>query len=283
MKRDNAATLQWPQAPVRVDRRGSLNPRIESWAGRRVWLVGASSGIGAALADALARLGARLALSARSETALEGLRQGFPEEARGTTLVLPVDVNDHAALRAATDRIGQSWGGVDLVVWLAGTYRPMRADQFDLGVANEMLQTNLGAMFKGLDCVLPMLLAQRAGGLAIVSSVAGYRGLPKALAYGPTKAALINLAESLYLDLSPEGIGVWLIDPGFVETPLTAQNTFRMPGLIDARTAADQIIRGLAGGGFEIHFPRRFTLWMKFLSLLPARLYFRLVRMATGL
>jgi short-subunit dehydrogenase len=112
--------------------------------------------------------------------------------------------------------------------------------------------------------------------------VAGYRGLPKALAYGPGKAALINLAESLHIDLHPRGIGCWLINPGFVATPLTAQNTFEMPGLISAEAAAREIVKGFASGGFEMHFPRGFTRWMKMLRLLPERAYFRAVRAVTG-
>jgi short-subunit dehydrogenase len=266
-----------------VDRRGPLNPRIESWRGRRVWLVGASTGIGEALARALAARGARLALSARSASGLTGLIDRCAPEAAASSLLLPLDVNDRDSLYKAVEHIDRSWGGLDLVVWLAGTYRPMRAGNFDLRLAQQMIDTNLGSVYKGLDCILPMLMRQGSGGIALVSSVAGYRGLPKALAYGPTKAALSNLAESLYLDLSPSGVGVWLVNPGFVKTPLTAQNTFRMPGLIDADTAAEMMIRGFARGLFEIHFPRRFTFWMKLMSLLPQRLYFRLVRMTTGL
>jgi len=264
------------------DRRGALNPRIRDWRGRRVWLVGASTGIGAALARALAREGARLALSARRPALLAQVLADCPEPAREAALLLPVDVSDAAALAGAAEAIASRWGGIDLVVWLAGTYRPMRVDDFDLALAREMLETNLWAVYNGLDCLLPLLLRQGHGGLALVSSVAGYRGLPKALAYGPGKAAVINLAESLHFDLSPRGIGVWLVDPGFVETPLTAQNDFRMPGLIDADTAAAAMIRGFASGAFEIHFPRRFTLWMKLLRHLPDRLFFGLVRRATG-
>ena len=111
----------------------------------------------------------------------------------------------------------------------------------------------------------------------------GQGGLPQALAYGPTKAALINLAETLYLDLQPQGIGVHVINPGFVETPLTAQNTFAMPALISPEQAADAILAGLEAGHFDIHFPRRFTLWLKLLRLLPRRLYFRIVSRFTGL
>jgi len=256
-----------------------LNPPIADWRGLRVWIVGASSGIGEALARELGGRGARLALSARREPPLHALLAQAP--AGG--LALPLDVTDAEAVRAATARIEREWGGVDLVVWLAGTYSPMRAPQFDLARALAMLDANLHGVLNGLAALIPLLRRQRAGGIALVSSVAGYRGLPKSLAYGPGKAAIINLAETLWLDLAPEGIGVWLVNPGFVDTPLTAANDFAMPGLMQPRDAARAMIDGLERGRFEIHFPRRFTLWMKLLRLLPDRLYFAAVRRFTGL
>jgi short-subunit dehydrogenase len=131
--------------------------------------------------------------------------------------------------------------------------------------------------------VLPILLKQGAGGIGIVASIAGLRGLPQALIYGPSKAALINLCESLYLDLRPRGIGVYLVNPGFVETPLTAGNDFAMPALISASTAAAELLRGLERGEFHIHFPKRFTNWLRLLRLLPYHWYFWLVHKATGL
>jgi short-subunit dehydrogenase len=134
-----------------------------------------------------------------------------------------------------------------------------------------------------LDAVLPVLLKQGAGHLSLVGSVAGYRGLPKATAYGPTKAALINLAETLYLDLQPLGIGVSVVNPGFVETPLTAQNSFRMPALITPEEAAQEMVKGWEQGRFEIHFPKRFTLWLKAMRHLAYRPYFAAVRRSTGL
>jgi NAD(P)-dependent dehydrogenase (short-subunit alcohol dehydrogenase family) len=138
-----------------------------------------------------------------------------------------------------------------------------------------------------LDAVLPQLLRQAAAGanahLSLVGSVAGYRGLPNGLAYGPTKAALINLAETLYLDLQPRGVGVSLINPGFVETPLTAGNGFEMPALISPEQAADHIVAGWEAGRFEIHFPKRFTWWLKLGRLLGDGLYFAAIRRATGL
>lgn len=262
---------------------GPLNPPIRQWRDLRVWLVGASSGIGAALAEDLAGRGARLALSARRPAALAEVARRAGGSKRGATapLLLPLDVNDAAAVAAAHDRIVGEWGGIDLVVWLAGTYTAMRAHAFDRTVAQHLMDTNL-ALFNGLSVLVPTLSRQRRGALAIVSSVAGYRGLPHSLVYGPSKAALNNLADALYLDLRPLGIGVHLICPGFVDTPLTANNQFDMPGLIAPATAARQIVAGLGRGRYEIRFPAGFTLMMRLLSLLPHRLYFALVRRFTG-
>lgn len=256
-------------------RAARLNPRITDWSGRRVWIIGASTGIGATTARLLAARGARLALTSRGEARLREVAPG--------ALILAADVNDAAALEAAARRIVGELGGIDLVLLNAGTYAPMRAWEFDLALVRSTFETNLMGVMNGLAAVLPVLLAQGQGSLAIVSSVAGYGGLPKSLAYGPSKAALINLAESLYLDLAPRGIGVHLICPGFVETPLTAGNDFRMPALITADEAAREIVAGLEAGQFEIHFPKRFTRVVKFLRLLPYRLYFALIHRGTGL
>lgn len=257
-----------------------LNPPIRDWRGLRVWLVGASSGIGAALAAELAGRGARIALSARRQDALAEVARRCTG-ADGVPLLLPLDVVDADGLRAAHGRILAEWDGIDLVVWLAGDYTPMRADAFDLTAARRIMDINL-AVFNGLDVLLPTLRRQGRGALAIVSSVAGYRGLPRSLVYGPTKAALNNLADALYLDLHPLGVGVHLVCPGFVDTPLTAGNEFPMPGLIGAEEAARRIVGGLEQGRFEIRFPRGFTLVMRLLGMLPHRLYFALVRRFTG-
>jgi len=267
------------RAPRRAGWLRPLNPRLRDWRGQRVWIVGASSGIGEALARELGRRGARLALSARREAPLRALAEAVP----AGDLVLPLDVTDAAAVQAAAGRIEADWGGIDLVVWLAGTYAPMRAQQFDLARARAMLDANLHGVLNGLAALLPMCERNACGGVALVSSVAGYRGLPKSLAYGPGKAAVINLAETLWLDLAPHGVGVWLVSPGFVDTPLTAANDFAMPGLMQPAEAARAMIDGFARGRFEIHFPKRFTLWLKLLRLLPDRLYFAAVRRVTGL
>ncbi|MDL5032568.1 SDR family NAD(P)-dependent oxidoreductase [Pelomonas sp. APW6] len=255
-----------------------LNPPLREWAGRWVWLVGASSGIGRALAEALHREGARVVVSARSEKALRDFEATHPG-----SRALPLNVTDAASIRhAATQVLAWAGGPPALVVYCAGHYRPQRATELDAEELQRHLDVNYRGALHVLAAVLPPMLAAGAGHLSLVGSVAGYRGLPKALAYGPTKAALHNLAEVLHLDLRPQGIGVSIVNPGFVATPLTRQNDFEMPALISADEAAQEMLRGWARGHFEIHFPRRFTRWMRGLRLLPDRWYFAAVRRATG-
>lgn len=252
-----------------------LNPPIASFAGKRVWLVGASSGIGAATARLLHSRGATIAVSARNADLLKA-------EFGGRALVLPLDVTDAGAVQIATTKLIETWGGVDLVIALAGTYSEMRADNIDLTEVRRIVDTNLMSVFNLLAAVQPELRRQGAGGFGIVASVAGYGGLPNSLAYGASKAACLNLAQSLYLELAGQGIAVYAITPGFVSTPLTARNRFPMPFLISADEAAREIVEGLARGDFEIHFPRVFSRLLKAINLLPHRLYFECVRRFTA-
>lgn len=259
----------------------ALNPAIEDWRGLRVWLFGASTGIGAALARELAARGARLALSARNADKLASLAREL-----GTAeapLLLPCDASKDDSLAAAWGRLLDVWAGVDVAIYLAGDYTPMRADAIDMAVARRLVDVNLLGAIAFTALVAPQLKAQRSGHIALTASVAGYCGLPKSLVYGASKAALINFCETLYLDLSPHGVGVRVINPGFVATPLTAQNDFTMPALQTPEQAASAIVAGFASGAFEIDFPRRFTRVMKTLALLPYRLFFPLVRRFTGL
>ncbi|WP_300451400.1 SDR family oxidoreductase [Accumulibacter sp.] len=250
-----------------------MNPTFTDWTGKRVWLIGASSGIGAALASELARRGARLVLSARNAAKLQ-------EQAPAGALPMRCDVTDTDSLAAAHATVLATWGGIDLVVYLAGDYVPMRVANFDLAVAERVIKVNFTAALRVAAAVLPDL--KPGGGIAFVASVAGYRGLPKALCYGPGKAALIHFAEVLHLDLAPKGIGVWVINPGFVATPLTAQNDFAMPCLLTPEQAATAIVDGFRSANFEIHFPKRFTCLMKLLAWLPYGWYFPLIRRLTG-
>jgi NAD(P)-dependent dehydrogenase (short-subunit alcohol dehydrogenase family) len=272
---------------------GPLNPPFADYRGRRVWVIGASYGIGAAIARELLARGAKVALSARSRDLLKAVAGGHRD-----ALLAPLDVTDVAGVHAAADAIAQAWGGFDLALVVAGTHVEMRAHfgmmvggreveldapHWNLTRARQLLEINLHGVLNCVDAILPVLARQGSGGIGIVSSVAGYIGMPKALIYGASKAALINFTESLYGDLRPQGIGVYLITPGFVDTPLTKKNNFSMPALMKAEDAAQATLDGIAAGAFEIHYPKRFTRWLKLLRVLPYRLQLAAVRKATGL
>ena len=259
-----------------------LNPPLPAWADARVWVIGASTGIGAAIARDLLAAGARVALSARSGDKLRDVA-GPEAIANGRALIEPIDFTRGAEVASAWGRVRAAWGGCDLVLVVAGTHQEVRAWELTEANARALLEINLHGPIATVAAVLPALLADGKGAIGIVSSVAGYRGLPKALVYGASKAALINFTETLYFDLHPKGIGVYLINPGFVATPLTAKNAFRMPALISAEEAATATLAGLRAGRFEIHYPRRFTNVVKLLRLLPYRTYFAIVRRTTGL
>ena len=258
-----------------------MNQPIQNWQGRRVWLVGASSGIGLACAKAMQAAGAHVIVSARdlgtlSEWAAACKAKGLP------VALMSVDVTDALQVKYVARQVAAG-GPLALVLYCAGHYRAQRATAFDL---NDMLRhqdVNYNGMLRVLDAVLPVFLQQGHGHISLVSSVAGWRGLPNGLAYGPTKAAMTHLAETLYMDLQDKGIGVSVVNPGFVATPLTAQNNFQMPALISPEEAAKAMLAGWAEGLFDIHFPKRFTSWLKLMRLLPYRIYFALVRRFTGL
>jgi short-subunit dehydrogenase len=256
----------------------TLNPPIRDWPSQRVWIIGASTGIGKSLAEALLAKGARVAVSARRAEVLE---QAF--SAHANALRLPLDLTDADAVGRGLDQVVGAWAGVDLVIIMAGTYSSIRAWELTSELIRETMQVNVYGVMNASALLTQHFLKQRAGHLSIVSSVAGYRGLPKALVYGPSKAAMINFAETLYIDLSEKGIGVSVVNPGFVRTPLTAGNKFNMPHLIEPEEAAAQMIAGYERGEFEIHFPRAFTRQLKLLRILPYRWYFKLIKKSTGL
>jgi NAD(P)-dependent dehydrogenase (short-subunit alcohol dehydrogenase family) len=256
---------------------GPLNPPFSGYDGRRVWVIGASYGIGAAIARELINRGAKVALSARKRDLLDEIANTSAH-----AQVAPLDVTDHGSLQKAAEEIGAHWGGVDLVLIVAGTHIEMRAQEFNLAAARRLLEVNLHGVLNCVDVALPLI--RRAGpgaGIAIVSSVAGYIGLPRSLIYGASKAALINFTESLYGDLRPEGFGVYLVNPGFVDTPLTRKNDFRMPALLPAAEAARITLDDIAAGRFESHYPKRFTFGLKLLRILPHRLQLWAVRKFT--
>ena len=235
-------------------------------------------GIGEALARRLARDGAEVVASARSADRLAALAT----EGVGRIVPWPLDITDHAAVRAAVARIEAERGPIDVAVLNAGTHRPVSAADFTAQGLRELMEINVMGTAACLEALMPRMIARGQGRIAVVASVAGYRGLPTSAYYGATKAALINLTESLKFDLDRAGVTIQLIDPGFVKTPLTDKNEFAMPFLISADVAAERIARGLRGGGFEVAFPRAFVWILKLLRLLPYALYFPLVGRTTG-
>lgn len=253
-----------------------FNPPLRQWRGQVVWLVGASTGIGAATAARLHALGATVVVSARSAAGLQALCDAHPG-----MHALALDVTDAPATQAAAQHLLATHGRLDVVAYCAGHYQAMHTDDFDLAEHQRHWAVNYEGALHVLAAVLPVLRAQRSGHICLVSSVAGFRGLPQSLAYGPTKAALTHLAEVLHLDLKPQGVGVSVIHPGFVDTPLTAHNAFAMPALISPAQAAEEILKGWHSGEFELHFPKRFTCWMQLLRVLPNRLCFAVVRRIT--
>jgi len=232
--------------------------------GAVVWITGASGGIGESLARELAGRGARVAITARRGDRLDAI-------AGDRILSVPADVTDLDAMRAAAARVEEELGPIDLAVLNAGTWRQMDVTAWDTELFRLHVETNLMGMVHGIDAVLPGMRRRRGGVIAGVSSVAGYRGWPSSEAYGSTKAAEINLLESLRIDLLPLGIRVLTVCPGFVRSDLTSQNTFRMPFLMEPPDAAARIADGIAREKAEMVFPLPMMLLMKATRLVPVR------------
>jgi len=246
---------------------------------KTAWVVGASSGIGRDLALKLARDGvARVVVSARSEDKLADLA-GEHAAIRAR----PVDATDPADMAAAVAEIEAGDGPIDLAVFNAGAYEPMGLADWDRDFIDRALTVNYMGAVNGLDAVMGPMRRRGKGQIAVTASVAGYRGLPRAIAYGPTKAALINLCEILRNELKYAGVKLQVISPGFVRTPLTDKNDFEMPQLIEPEAAAAEIVKGLKASKFEIAFPRPFVWQLMALRMLPYPVYFRLIRKVTGL
>ncbi|QFU03176.1 putative oxidoreductase [Halomonas sp. THAF5a] len=242
---------------------------------QRIWLTGATSGIGRALAERLLEQGHRVALSARSASSLAELCEGHDN-----ALALPLDVADRDAVARVGERLDEAFGGLDLAILNAGTCEYLDARDFDVDLIERVFAPNFHGAVYCVEAALPLLRRARAAGghplLAATSSAAAYLPLPRAEAYGASKAALSHFLESLRLDLAGEGIGVSLIHPGFVKTPLTDRNDFAMPMRITPDAAAEAILTGLAHRRLDIHFPRRFTLLVRLMGILPPGLRHRL-------
>lgn len=243
---------------------------------RNVWIIGASSGIGRALAVALDKRGCRLFLSARSKDKLKGLNR----ELGGLHGVFPLDVTDHAGFAKTAQKVFDDAGHIHSVIFMAGAYTPMKIFNLDMDAARKIVDVNLMGALNAVDIVMPLLAGQEDGQkqVAFCASVAGYRGLPNAQPYGATKAALNNLAESLRVEYAGRGVDVRVINPGFVRTPLTDKNEFEMPMIIEPGAAATAIADGLEKGAFDINFPKKFTLFLRLLRILPDPVYFWAVK-----
>ena len=238
------------------------------------WITGASSGLGAALAQEMARDGWRVVVSARRADALDEVCRA----SAGVVRALPLDVTDAAAAAAAIDEIETDHGPIGQAVLNAGSHTPVRAATLDVADFRGLVELNLMGTVNCLAPLLRRMTARKAGRVAVVASVAGYRGLPTSAAYGMTKAGLINMVEALKPELDGLGVTMQLVSPGFVRTPLTDKNAFPMPFLMDVDKAAAAFYRGLGSSRFEIVFPRRLAYALKVLRWLPAPLAFALTR-----
>lgn len=243
------------------------------YTGKNFWIIGASSGIGEALAHELSARGARLALSARREDALKALAARLGNQ----HIPLTLDVTRPADIINAAAGVKAAFGRIDGVIVLSAIYAPSSIADMTPESAAEIVNVNLTGALNCAYALLPILRAQKGGLIALCGSVAGYRGLPNAQPYGATKAAIINFAETMRLEEARNGIDVRVINPGFVRTPMTDKNDFDMPMIIKPEEAARSLADQLAGKAFEIHFPKKFTLIMKVLRILPQAAYFWLL------
>jgi NAD(P)-dependent dehydrogenase (short-subunit alcohol dehydrogenase family) len=245
------------------------------------WVTGASSGIGRALSLELAARGYTVAVTARSEDKLASLAEEASGLA-GRVIPFPGDVTDEAAMAALVGRIEERAGDIVLAVFNAGTYLETRGERL---TTLRFVNTYVLNMFGVVNCLVPLverMRERRRGQIAFVASVTGFFGMPSTAAYGASKAALANMAESLKFDFDKLNIRIQVINPGFVDTPLTRKNTFRMPALMEVDPAAERLAEALRTGGFETSFPHRFTWFLKFLRALPQPLRYRFINWATG-
>ena len=240
-----------------------------------VWITGGGSGIGRSLALTLAGQGRRVVISGRNRQRLEAVAVQSP----GTAILpMTLDVTNADALPERVREIEATVGPIELAFLNAGDYTPMTLDGFDGDLFRRLMEVNYLGVVNCLQALLPVMLPRRRGQILISASLSGYRGLPRAAPYGASKAALINLAESLRAELHREGIRLRLINPGFVRSELTDKNDFHMPFLIDPEQAAREILKRLPKDSFEISFPTPFAYIMKLMRCLPYRLYFRFMQ-----
>ena len=230
------------------------------------WLIGASEGLGRALAQRLDAEGATVILSARSRDRLDGLKAELTN-----ARVLPLDVTNGADVRQAA----QEAGDVDGVIYNAGTYEPMHTTQWDSDSALRMMDVNFTGVMRVMGEVMPGMVAKNRGDITLIGSLAGYRGLPAAIGYGASKAALISLAETMRFDLGGTGVVVRVVNPGFIKTRLTQKNDFPMPMLMSADDAAARVMKAMGKRRFRTDFPAPFSWGIRAFAALPDWLVFR--------
>lgn len=242
-----------------------------NWAGKRYWLVGASAGLGAALARVMVKAGAHVVLSARPGQSLDALAQ----ELGPSATALPMDVTNEASVAQAAYAAGAA-GAIDGVVYLAGVYWPMAAQGWHPAQATAMVDVNLMGLMRVLGHVVPQMVARDQGHIVITGSLSAFRGLPGSVGYTASKAGALSLAECLYADLRRTGVRVQVVNPGFIKTRLTDKNDFAMPFIMTADHAAQRMFAHMQGRRFKASFPRRFAWVFRLGQLLPDALYFRL-------
>ncbi len=244
---------------------------------KTIWITGASTGIGRALAIKFAKNGWNVAASARRENLLKEL-----EELNQDIYSFPLDVTDKEKCKEVFKKIEDKFKTIDISFFSTGTWDPGKEKEIDVDQIENVLKVNFFGTLNCIKSVEKYYRNKKSGHISIVSSIAGYRGLPNSTGYGPSKSALNNLAESLFFDFKRYGVRVSLISPGFIKTPMTDKNDFKMPFLRTADYAADKIYEGLVNSNkFEIHFPKQLTLILKLLRILPYSLYLKLISKLT--
>ena len=241
---------------------------MKEWQGRRYWLVGASDGLGAALARQLSRAGVEVVLSARSEDKLAALADDLPGRASYQVL----DVRNDESVKAAADAVGE----VDGVVYLAGAYWPFAATDWNAQQATTMADVNFTGLVRVMGQVVPGMVARDRGHIVITSSLTAFRGLPRSIGYTASKAATLSLAECMHADLRKTGVQVQVVNPGFIRTQLTDKNDFRMPFLMEPEEAARTVFEHMGGDSFKRNFPWIFSLLFRGSKFLPDWLYYRI-------
>lgn len=241
---------------------------MREWTGKRYWIVGASAGLGRAVAQELSKIGVELILSARSEDELRELAEALPGKAQ----VVPMDVADAESVANAAKDVGD----IDGLVFLAGVYWPMTAQEFDGEKAATMLDVNLTGAARVLGHALPPMVARDKGHIVLTGSLSGFRGLPGASGYGASKAGIMSMAETLYADLRTSGVDVQLINPGFVRTRLTEKNDFSMPFIMEPEAAAKAFVEHMQNDDFSKSFPFLFATLFRLGQFLPNWLYYRI-------